>query len=104
MPAIVNWRAWPDPSPSSPGRSNMTQQPSPKLLRPFVALLFAIATIPVVAAPSFAQEAKRVVKTYRARPGILGSFERKYVVHLPSNYNPAEKLPLVMVLHGCFEQ
>ena len=82
----------------------MTRQPSPKLLRPIVALLLAIATIPVVAAPSFAQEAKRVVKTYRARPGILGSFERKYVVHLPSNYNPAEKLPLVMVLHGCLEQ
>ena len=28
----------------------------------------------------------------------------QYVVHLPSNYNPAEKLPLVMVLHGCLEQ
>ncbi|MBV8554449.1 MAG: PHB depolymerase family esterase [Planctomycetaceae bacterium] len=82
----------------------MTRQPSQKLRRPFVALLLAIATIPMVAAPSFAQETERVVKTYRARPGILGSVDRKYVVHLPSNYNPAEKLPLVMVLHGCLQQ
>jgi len=81
----------------------MTRQPFPKRLRPFVALLLAIAIIPVVAAPSFAQEAKNVEKTFRAR-SFLGSRERKYVVHLPSNYNPAEKLPLVMVLHGCLER
>ena len=50
----------------------MTRQPFPKLLRPFVALLLAIATIPVVAAPSFAQEAKKCCsKTYRAKPGII---------------------------------
>jgi len=68
-----------------------------------VALLFAIATIPVVAATSFAQEAKKTVeKTFRKRdyPGSLG---RKYDIHLPSNYNPTEKLPLVMVLHTCMQ-
>jgi len=83
----------------------MTRQPFPKLLRPFVALLLAIATIPVVVAPSFAQEAKKkhVEKTFRAR-SYPGSGNRKYDVHLPSNYNPAETLPLVMVLHGCLEQ
>jgi len=85
----------------------MTLQPSPKLLRPFVALLLAIAAI-LVAAPSFAQEAKKeakkkyVEKTFRAR-SYPRSGERTYDVHLPSNYNPAETLPLVMVLHGCLE-
>jgi len=90
----------------------MTLQPFPKLLRPFVALLLGIATILVVAAPSFAQEAKEVrraprsrnvEKTFRAR-SYPGSGNRTYDVHLPSNYNPAETLPLVMVLHGCLEQ
>jgi len=90
----------------------MTRQPFPKLLRPFVALLLAIATIPVVAAPSFAQEAKEVrragrghtvQKKFTAR-SYPGSGNRNYGVHLPSNYNPAETLPLVVVLHCCLEQ
>ena len=29
---------------------------------------------------------------------------RRYGVHLPANYNPAEKLPLVMVLHTCLQR
>jgi len=81
----------------------MTRQPFPKRFRPFVALLLAIATIPVVAAPSFSQEAKNVEKTFRAR-SYPGSGDRKYIIHLPSHYNPAETLPLVMVLHGCLER
>jgi poly(hydroxyalkanoate) depolymerase family esterase len=94
----------------------MTRQPSSKLLRSFVTLLLAIATIPMVAAPSFAQgKGKREVKTFQARPQPPGealragaerfSFPRKYLVYTPSGYDPnqAQALPLVMVLHGCLE-
>jgi len=75
-----------------------------------VALLLGIATI-LVAAPSFAQEAKNaqeakkkyVEKKFSPRT-YPGSLWRKYAIHLPSNYQPTEKpLPLVMVLHGCLE-
>jgi poly(hydroxyalkanoate) depolymerase family esterase len=79
----------------------MTRQPFSKLLRPFVALLLAIATIPAVVATSFAEDAKNIEKRFHARPEIPGSGDRDYIIHLPTGYNPAEPLPLVMVLHGC---
>jgi len=73
----------------------MTRQPSSKLLRPFVALLLAIAAIPVVAVPSFAQDLRNYF------PGK--KVDKTFSIHLPSNYQPTETLPLVMVLHGCRE-
>ena len=92
----------------------MTPQPFPKLRRPFVVLLLAFATIPFVAVPSFAEgKGKSVVKTFQARPQPAAealragperfSWPRRYVVYTPSNYDPAQALPLVMVLHGCLE-
>jgi poly(hydroxyalkanoate) depolymerase family esterase len=85
-------------------------------LRPLIAFLFAFATIAVVATPCFAEgKGKKIIRSSTVRiaaPAAPGagavpepfSFSRKYVVYLPSNYNPAKKLPLVMVLHGCLEQ
>ena len=90
----------------------MTLQPFPKLLRSFVVLLLAFATIPFVALPSFAQEGERktamfpsgkgtsVVKTFQARPPAAGalptgperlSWPRRYIVYTPSNYDPAQR-------------
>ena len=78
----------------------MTRQRFPKLLRPFVALLLAIATINLMATRGFAQEAT----TKRSR---RQRFRARWTASTSSTcpqLNPAEKLPLVMVLHGCLEQ
>jgi len=41
-----------------------------------------------------------VRKTFRAR-AYRGSRRREYIVHVPPSYERHERLPLVMVLHGC---
>ena len=82
----------------------MTRQPSSKLLRPFVALLLAIAAIPVVAVPSFAQEGKRYElegKRYELSDGsmtgeyrLAGAYTDKDVAAPPNGW------PVVLVYHG----
>lgn len=87
-------------------------QPSSKLLRLFVGLLLGLTVVSAVVATLVAQEESKTVAqdesntivTYRARSFIPGSGDRNYIVHVPKNYNSSEKLPLVMVLHGCLEQ
>ncbi len=41
-----------------------------------------------------------VSKTFRAR-AYPGSRRREYLVHVPPSYRREERMPLVMVLHGC---
>lgn len=43
-------------------------------------------------------------KTYKVKTDIsTGSFQRTYLVHIPSSYDGTSLLPLVVVVHGAFD-
>lgn len=62
------------------------------------ALLLSIWLILTTTTPALAGQ--DVYKTLQAR-AYPGSQNREYIVHLPTNYNGSQPVPLVMVLHGC---
>ncbi len=62
----------------------------------------ALLTIFISFAAAFrpANAGEDVSQTFRAK-SYPGSKDREYIVHLPTGYDGAKPIPLVMVLHGC---
>lgn len=73
----------------------------------FVVIFFAVSfvyTLLVSLGPSSAcrspTDAPVQPGTTTARTLISGGYERCYLMHVPPSYDPAQPLPLVVVLHG----
>ena len=69
-----------------------------QMWKPLAALLLSIWLILATTTPALAGQ--DIYKTLQAR-AYPGSRNREYIVHLPTNSNGSEPMPLVMVLHGC---
>jgi poly(hydroxyalkanoate) depolymerase family esterase len=73
-----------------------------KLVRRVIAKLRGTDPVPGEGAPHSPSD-HDARKNFRRRD-YAGSRDRDYIVHLPSDHDPAGRpLPLVMVLHGCHE-
>ncbi len=60
------------------------------------AILFLLQAV-VLRAPPPGSDVRKIFRA-RAYPG---SRRREYLVHVPPSYEREERVPLVMVLHGC---
>ncbi len=69
-----------------------------QIWKTLAALLLGIWLILAMTTPALAGQ--DIYKTLQAR-AYPGSRNREYIVHLPTNSNGSEPMPLVMVLHGC---